>query len=252
MKSMPHGHPIHIHRRHNGMVIAFGSFLHGSGRSTIANRVAEVLNGSVRFSTGGIFRRISEEMGFDDISKFAEYLVTHPRVMTKVENRIDLEAYRRIRELVKEGKIVVVDSNLHAHPHALKDVPSVHFYVYASPEVIGKRLIKAKREGERSYKDPKEAFESQVLRTMKDADRYAILKKETEHRLLRHLYHHGEQVIRRLLRAYLKYKDARESDHLKASLARATGGKGILLDNNRELERSVKFVLDYLRNLGYL
>ncbi len=239
-----HKHPTLAHHLrkhfHGGGVVAFSSFVHGSGRSTVAKAIYGILSQEdgdvVRISTGEIFREMSQEMGFQDINRFVDFLSSHPDQMIQVESRVDATVYDLIRRYVREGKIVVIDSNLHAHPHALKDVPSVHFYVYASPKTIGKRLTKGQREGERRYSDSQEALEAQVKRTIKDADRYAILKHRSPHEHLKPLYTRGEKVIRRLLRNYLK---ERRVDALRRALLRATTGEGIFLNNDGPLEETV-------------
>ncbi len=252
---MVHAHPTLKHHKkpHVGKVIAFSSFVHGSGRSTVANALFERLSGSnknvVRLSTGEIFREIAERMGFKDLNQFADYLASHPTTMVRVETEIDSRIYSKIRELVREGKTVIIDSNLHAHPHALKDVPSIHFYVYAHPEIIGKRLMEKHRKAEKEYKTPKEALEAQIARTRKDADRYHILKRQVKDPELKRLYEEGERIIRRLLREYIKHGMKGEVEELRKVLSILTKGMGILVDNSGRLEDTLKQVEAYLKRM---
>ncbi len=179
-----------------GGVIAFTSFGHGFGRSFTKKKFLERVKNPrfIPLSTGDIFRRKIEEMGYTDLN---EALDLGRKEILQLDISVDNEVYKRIREFVEEGNIVVIDSNLHGWPETLADVPSITFLVYAPSRVVGERVFRNKRAGERRYTSPEEAWEEQVRRTRKDIARYTFLSTRAPG-FLRRVYLIGARYMKKL------------------------------------------------------
>ena len=156
-------------------VIAFGSGLHGSGRSYLARMVYEKFrNAGVpvdKVSVGEIFRRLAEEHGIT-IGEFAGLQAEDPEKFYALNVSVD----KKIHELVQEksqNSAVVVDSNLAAY-HAC--TPNTYaILVYARPEIVGERVYRARRKAENSFKSPADALKHMILRTQNDIRLYREL-----------------------------------------------------------------------------
>lgn len=226
-----------------------GSFVHGSGRSTVADAIYSEIKRlpAVRLSTGDFFRKIVRKWGYTDVNRFVEEVMRDPKKAVAIDTEIDRRFYHEIRRLVGSGRIVIIDSNLHVHPHALRGVPSVHLYVYAYPWQVGERVYRASRSSERPYRSPEEAFEKQVTRTLTDANRYAVLSDLVGDPILKDLYREGGKFIRRLLREYIVWTSNKKV--LVRRLGVMTRGKGIFVDNTGSKEETWEKVLQAFSRL---
>ncbi len=221
-------------------LITFGSFVHGSGRSSVSKALfSELDDGNTVFvSSGDYFREMAEKRGMN-IEEFINYLHSHPKVMKKVEEEIDEKMMNDIEKYLKQGKRVIVDSNLHSHPD-IYNATSVHFYVYTHPEILGKRLKGVKRKGGEVYKDEKEAVRKLIERTVKDAVRYKFLEKHTKKERLKHLYSKGSDTMLKLVRLYRLY--GHDKEKIRRHFVRVLHGKGVFLDNSGPLEDTIHWV----------
>jgi len=152
------------------------------------------------------------------------------------------------QEGVKSEKIVLVDSNLHTHPHALKDLPHVIFYIYARPDVIGKRLLKG-RLGEKRYSSPKEALNSQIKRTWADIKRYRWLANIVRDQRLSELYRRGATVMEKMLRAFISWKRLPPREEQERFLLHLTN-RTFIVDNSGSVSNTLKQIINILRKIA--
>ncbi len=220
------------------MIVALSSFVHGSGRSTIAKEIARRLD-AIHISSGDIFREIAREYGFDDVKMFGEYLMNNKRLMIQVETAIDVEMQERIRTLYRSGKTIVLDSNLHSHPALLQGMEHVSFYVYASPSIIRERLLRFPRRDEKYGEDP---LRYELERTRKDINRYRLLSLLTPNPLS-YLYSYGSQVLSKLYHLYKLHMRGAPLLWLRQA---ATSEGAHFLDNSGPLERSVNTAMELI------
>lgn len=235
----------------HGGVIAFGSFGHGFGRSRIKKEVKKYLEKAgidvLDISTGDIFRRIAAEKGFSDINAFVKYLEDRPEEAAKIDTTVDKEVYEKIRAGVRSGKIVLIDSNLHAHPHALDNLPHIIFYIYAKPEVVGERLLKG-RFGERVYSSPEEALKKQIERAKTDIERYRRLTKITKDPELSELYRKGAEVLEKMLTAFQIWDRLPSRTEQKKYLPHLTD-RTFIIDNSGTVEETLEQIKEQLEKI---
>lgn len=156
-------------------VIIFGSALHGSGRSFLADmtykKIVAAGYPAERVSTGRIFREIAEENGMS-IDGFMKLQTEDPQRFYTLNISVDA----RIHEIMSErsvDNVLVIDSNLAAY-HA--EGPNAYaLLVYCRPEVVGQRVFSARREGDEPYNSPEDALNSMIERTMADIEVYKAI-----------------------------------------------------------------------------
>lgn len=185
-------------------VIIFGSALHGSGRSFLADLTYKkfVAAGipAERLSTGKIFREIAEEHGLT-IEEFMKLQTTEPEKFYAMNISVDAKVHKLMEEKSME-KTIVIDSNLAAY-HA--EIPNAYaLLVYAKPEVVGKRVYSAKREAERPFSSPDDALEQMIERTNEDIRLYRQLSALARDNFWKMVYRIAakdmEQNLERILR----------------------------------------------------
>ncbi len=233
-----------------GGILAFGSFGHGHGRSTLADEVFKALKragtDTIRLSTGIVFRRIAKSRGFSDLIQFSQYLEKNPSIAQKIDFYIDREVVQRLRE--HKGNIVVLDSNLHVHPAILRDVLGVYdfftFYVHTPDDILGKRLLAKSREGERAYSSWIEAVQAQRKRTVLDIARYITYAGKVNDQTLRRIYNVGARIMARLYLADVLFDDPLFLARLAKKLNRST--RIAVVDNSESIEESVNHIKDAL------
>ncbi len=157
--------------RKNPRPIVLGSFIHGSGRSTLADMLAEELELAGlkvrRISSGEVFRELAEERG-RSIDEFVNDLKKDLRIDLEIDRKIS----KKIKKALKEGVIPIVDSNL-----APFYADGINILVKVDPDVAGRRVFTAKRGTDKAYSSPKEAEAELVERMKKDFERYKRLSK---------------------------------------------------------------------------
>jgi len=160
-----------IRERGKGIFIVFSSapigdgtgIKHGTGRSSIAKKVAEKLGGEY-FSTGDIFRAKAKELKFD-INQMQEYAKEHP----EVDVELDKESVKRVKEAISKGKILTSDSNLLPY---LIDEDGVRIAVDVDNNIRAKRVMDGQREGDKPLNTQEEALEYLDERSEEELDRY--------------------------------------------------------------------------------
>lgn len=156
-------------------IIIFGSGLHGSGRSFLADlarKKFEELGIPVeRISTGKVFRSIAEEQGLS-IDKFAELQTSAPDKFYSLNVSVDTTVHEDMWEKSQEN-VVVVDSNLAAY-HV--ETPNAYtILVHTIPEIVGERVYHAKRKADNAFSSPGDALKQMVGRTREDIHLYRQL-----------------------------------------------------------------------------
>ena len=121
------------------MIISFAG-LHGTGKSTIAKKIAKYYN-YIFYSTGMVFRDLAKEknMSLEDFSRYAE---THPE--------IDQELDDKIISMAKTGNSYVFDGQLPAF--MLKDLNNYCILLTCDNDV---RLTRMAKRDEKSLEDQK-------------------------------------------------------------------------------------------------
>lgn len=109
-------------------IVAIGG-PHGSGKSSVAKKLAETLDMNY-ISAGSVFRKMAVERGLT-LEEFSEVVVNEPE--------IDREIDRRTLELGKKDNSII-DAQLAAH-FTPKDI-AIKISITASPEVRWKRIAK--------------------------------------------------------------------------------------------------------------
>ncbi len=184
--------------------IIFGSAIHGSGRSFIANKVAEEMEKEelpvLRLSTGEIVRHIAEEEGVD-INELMKMQAENPEKYYQLNLSIDA----RIHEIVEHGvqeNIVVLDSNLAAYHVEIPTAAAI--LVYTKPDVAAGRVFHANREGERRYRNVEEAKRALIERTREDIATYRALSKIVRDNFWKMVYRLGAEDMEKNLEAVLQ------------------------------------------------
>ncbi len=156
--------------------IIFGSFLHGSGRSFLADSLTKLLLDKglkvVRISPGDIFRELARKEG-KSIEEFVEEISESEEKARQVDLSVDSMIKERIDEGIKQGGIVIVDSNL--APFYAK---GIKILVKTDPSVAGKRVFEKKRKSDSPFASPEEARKALEERTEKDLKRYRELSED--------------------------------------------------------------------------
>ncbi len=143
------------------------SGLHGTGKSTIAKKVADKLKLNY-YSTGQAFRELAKEyhMSLEDYTKYVE---ENPQL--KIDEILD----QKVVQIAREGNIVV-DSQL--GPYFLRDVATVKILLTCPLEVRVKRMM------ERDDENYHEKLNETLIREKSERDRfkklYNIDLKETK------------------------------------------------------------------------
>ena len=158
--------------------IIFGSFLHGSGRSFLADKLAKALEERgipvTRLSSGQIFRELAKREG-KSIEEFIAEITASKEKARQVDVAVDAEMKKRILEELGKGRVVLVDSNL-----APFYAPGLKVLVKVDPRVAGERVYKGRRTSDKSFSSPEEARKALEERTRKDVERYAELAKSED------------------------------------------------------------------------
>ncbi len=137
------------------MIISI-SGIHGTGKSTIAKKIAETL-GYKYYSTGNAFREKAKEMNMT-LEEFTLHVEKHPEIDNELDEKIVL--------IAKEGNIVV-DSQLSGF--LLKSIATLRIILTCPLETRVKRM--ANRDGT-SYE---EKMEETIMREKSEADRFKEL-----------------------------------------------------------------------------
>ena len=137
------------------MIISISGF-HGTGKSTIAKKIAEALNYDY-YSTGNAFREKAKEMHMS-LEEFTRYVENH----TEIDNELD----EKIISVAKKGNIVV-DSQLSGF--LLTSIANLRIILTCPLETRVKRM--AERDGT-SYN---EKMEETVMREQSEAIRFKEL-----------------------------------------------------------------------------
>lgn len=186
-------------KKKKGTLIIIGSknFRHGTGRSLIAETLAEQL-GAVHYSTGDKFREMAEEKNMN-IMEFAGYAAEHP----EIDKEFDKKAKEEVEALVKSGKNVVADSNLLAY--FLK--PDVGVLIDAPDELRAERVYKKHRKADSKYCNVQDALQHLANRDREDKERYeemyGINTEELTESYDAYIYNDGtlEQTMSKVLTA---------------------------------------------------
>jgi len=133
----------------------------GSGKSSTANKVAEIL-GYSRFSSGDFFRQVGVELGLS---------VTELNIRGETDPKIDFMTDEKLRGM-RDAEKIVIDSRTAYHwiPESFK------VYLELPPEIAKKRILKNLKENplrqqtekastiEEVYEKMKQRFESEQKR----------------------------------------------------------------------------------------
>ena len=128
----------------------------GSGKTTVAKMVARKLNYPL-ISGGNIFREMASKMGMNlvEFSKYAEK-----------NHSIDIMIDKKIIEMAKKEKHVVIDSRLSGWLMVKNGIEAFKVFIDASPETRAERLLK--RDGGK-FED---VYKSMILREKSEKKRY--------------------------------------------------------------------------------
>ena len=158
------------------MVIIFGSFLHGSGRSFLADKLATELANQgvsvVRISSGEVFREIASSEG-KTIEDFIRELRENEVKARKTDVKVDTTIKKRIIESLENGHVVIVDSNL--APFYAK---GVKILVKVDPRTAGERVYRNRRGGDKEFKSIEDTVKELKTRTNNDVQRYKELSED--------------------------------------------------------------------------
>ncbi len=138
----------------------------GSGKTTVAERFAKA-HGCALVSAGGLFRERAEDFAMS-LEKFGRYAEEHPAI----DRELDARVLRRVEELMKEGKDIVVDGRL--QPWLLKKngVPCLKVLIDAPFDVRAERI--AGREGKSLKQAKRELRERERSERTRYANIYGI------------------------------------------------------------------------------
>jgi cytidylate kinase len=110
------------------MIIVFAG-LHGTGKSTIARKVAEAF-GYTYYATGNVFRDLAKEKNMS-LEEFSKYSETHPEV--------DIELDNRIKEMAQSGKDYTFDGQM--PPYLLGDLANLKILLKCNDDVRIRRMM---------------------------------------------------------------------------------------------------------------
>jgi cytidylate kinase len=110
------------------------SGLHGTGKSTIAKKLAEELELKY-FSTGKAFREMADNMGMS-LEEFNQYVENHPEIDQKLD--------WKVVEIAKEEDDYVIESQLSGY--LLKDIADYMILLTAPLEIRIKRMAERDEE----------------------------------------------------------------------------------------------------------
>lgn len=134
------------------------SGLPGSGTSTLARRLSEILKIPL-VNSGDIFRKLAREHEMT-LLEFGEYVLSHPEIDKKIDSRQV--------ELARAGDIII-EGRLAGWNLYLNNVPSVKFLIEAPLE------IRAGRVTWREEMSKEEIIEAFRKREETDAERYKAI-----------------------------------------------------------------------------
>jgi len=137
------------------MILAI-SGLHGTGKSTIARKIAEKL-GLAYYSTGNAFRDLADNMNLS-LEDFSKYVEDHPNIDKDLDNKVV--------QVAKKGNIVV-ESQLSGY--LLENIANYKILLKCPLEIRVKRM--AERDGTNYEKKLKET----KLREKSELERFKIL-----------------------------------------------------------------------------
>lgn len=169
-----------VRDRKKGLFVVFTSkaipggkgIKHGTGRSSIAKKVAERLGGEF-FSTGQVFRDKAKDLGFD-INEMQAYAKEHP----EVDVEVDKESVQHVKDVINAGKIITADSNL--LPYLIKD-DVVKIVVDVDDDIRVKRVMNGARFGDKELKTTEDALEYLDSRSDSEQERYRTHPNEMYH-----------------------------------------------------------------------
>ncbi|MBD3214926.1 MAG: AAA family ATPase [Candidatus Lokiarchaeota archaeon] len=134
------------------MILAIGGF-HGTGKSTVAKKLAEKLNLEY-YSTGEAFRDLAEEFGMN-LEEFSKYVEDHPE--------IDKDLDKKVIEVAKDTDKIVIDSLLSAY--LLKDRADCKILLKAPLKTRVKRMVDRDNSGfEEKLEETKSRENSEIQR----------------------------------------------------------------------------------------
>ncbi len=156
--------------------IVFGSFLHGAGRSFLANYFSEELEKAgievKRISSGDVFKELARNSE-KSIEDFIQEITEEKRKAKQIDVKIDQKVKQKINE--EKNKILVIDSLL-----APFYTEGVKILVKTDAETAGERVFKGKRKADEEYDSAEEAAKELKKRTERDRQRYKELSEDNE------------------------------------------------------------------------
>ena len=182
----------HMKRTGRGIIITFRAPVHGMGASFVADHAADVFKAYglsvLRISAGDVFREMAERAHvlfpqyFErpaTVETFSKRLTELEELAVRVDTELDKILHTRAWDGTERYHVVVADSTVLPFLLALAGYTNVYnVLLWADPQVVGQRLVGAKRKAERRYKDPEEAFRAQVERMRADLERYRRVARE--------------------------------------------------------------------------
>ncbi len=216
-------------------VIYFISPIHGSGRTTLAEKLAKILKEKgykvKLIKAGERFREIAKKLGFHDIDEFEDYLYKNLKAAEEIETSVDTWIREEIQKS-KDADYIIVDSNV----SYLYGPKGKVFLVYTSPDKIGERVFRKHRFMDKRFASPQEAFEDLLERTKRDLEIYNLLCNSLQKHWLKEVYCKGSKIMDELLHSYLR-----------GNLREAAEKYGFeLIDNSKSLEEALKEILKRL------
>ncbi|TXT64948.1 MAG: Cytidylate kinase [Promethearchaeota archaeon] len=134
------------------MILAIGGF-HGTGKSTVAKKLAEKLNLKY-YSTGEAFRDLAEEFGMN-LEEFSKYAEAHPE--------IDKNLDEKVIQVAKNTDKIIIESLLSAY--LLKDQADCKILLKAPLKTRVKRMVERDNSDfEEKLKETKSREKSEIQR----------------------------------------------------------------------------------------
>lgn len=152
------------------MIIAI-SGLHGTGKSTIAKKLAEELDLKY-YSTGNAFREMADSMEMT-LEEFNQYVESHPTIDKKLDHKVV--------DLAKEKDDYVIESQLSGY--LLRDIADYMILLTAPLEIRVKRMAERDEESFEEKLTETKVRENSEYQRFKDLYNIDVrdddLKKET-------------------------------------------------------------------------
>ncbi|HUY01312.1 MAG TPA: AAA family ATPase [Candidatus Deferrimicrobium sp.] len=134
------------------MIITISGF-HGTGKSTIARKLAEELKYGY-IAAGQLFRQMAKDSQMN-LEEFSEYIETHPEIDQEIDQKTSQEAKKG--NMVLDGLLVAWKT---------KDISDIHILLTAAEE------IRVKRIAQREKRPFKEVKKETLYREKSELDRF--------------------------------------------------------------------------------